>query len=310
MVAVGIDISKQKIDVWTQDNLTTLANEKAVIRRFFKRFVGQEVQIVMEATGRYHRLTHEVLSELGLSVMVINPFQSRHFARALHVLCKTDKVDAKMLCLFAERMEYIPTPVLEENHRQLMDLIRHVDDLKSTRHGLIVRLKEATLAFVEASLKRSIETLDIEIKSGLLEIQRIVEEDPQMKRKREILVSIPAIGSPTAGMLLGLLSQLGTLTRNQLSALAGVAPMNCESGSSKGRRCIQKGRHDVRRHLYMPLLGAVHHHNLVLKKLYQRLIQQGKPAKVALVACMRKLLVIANGLIKKNELWQNIPNYA
>ncbi len=168
MVAVGIDISKQKIDVWTQDNLTTLANEKAVIRRFFKRFVGQEVQIVMEATGRYHRLTHEVLSELGLSVMVINPFQSRHFARALHVLCKTDKVDAKMLCLFAERMEYIPTPVLEENHRQLMDLIRHVDDLKSTRHGLIVRLKEATLAFVEASLKRSIETLDIEDKVWLV----------------------------------------------------------------------------------------------------------------------------------------------
>jgi transposase len=149
-----------------------------------------------------------------------------------------------------------------------------------------------------------IESVNQEIKAVEKELESLTQEDPEFREKKEILSSIPSIGKHTAIVLLGLMPELGRLDRNSACSLAGLAPMNFDSGKMKGKRHIQKGRHDIRRHLYMPILGAVTRHNPVLKSFYQRLIQAGKPAKVALTACMRKLLVIANGMLSRKEHWK------
>jgi transposase len=240
---------------------------------------------------------------LRFTVTVINPFQSRHFAKAMNVICKTDKVDAQVLCLYAERMPLTSTPALSDLEEKMQNLIRHLDDLKETRKGYDVRLKEAK-GFAAESLKRVIDTLKEEIKSVEKHLSLLSDEDEDLKKKKAILTSIPGVGEATALAMLGLMRELGSLKRNQACALAGLAPMNYESGKMQGKRRIQKGRHDLRSHLYMPMLGAVTKHNAVFKAFYERLVRAGKAPKVALVAVMRKLIVIANGLLQRQEYWR------
>lgn len=302
MIPVGIDVSKEKLDIWMDDKLTVILNTVDEVRAFFKPHQGKDLHIVMEATGRLHREAHKTLNELGLTVTVINPFQSRHFAKAMNVICKTDKVDAQVLMLYAERMPLTATPALSDLEEKMQNLIRHLDDLKETRKGYDVRLKESK-GFAAESLKRVIDNLKEEIKVVEKHILDLSDEDEELKKKKAILTSIPGVGEATALAMLGLMRELGTLTRNQACALAGLAPMNYESGKMQGKRHIQKGRHDLRSHLYMPMLGAVTKHNTVLKAFYERLVKAGKAPKVALVAVMRKLIVIANGLLQRGEYW-------
>lgn len=303
MITIGMDISKKKIDIYDGVKHRVIANEERALQRFFMSYSGQEVRIVMEATGRYHRLAHRLIDEAGLTVMVINPFQSRHFAKALHVLCKTDKVDATILRLYGERMDYRPTAYLGAKAEALQDMVRHRDDLVQERQSLMMRLRDVGEA-IALSLGRIIAVLDEEIEGADRAINAMIHSDAMLRQRKQILCSIPGIGEVSANALIGLLHELGRLTRNQVVALAGLAPMNRESGTMKGRRRIQKGRHDLRRHLYMPVLGAATQYNPTLKALYQRLVASGKEKKVALVACMRKLIVIANGLVARNELWR------
>jgi transposase len=303
MIPVGIDIAKEKIDIWMQGILTSLKNNEKEIVEFFKSISPKEVQMTMEATGRYHRLAHRILSRMGFSVMVINPFQSRHFAKAMNILCKTDKVDARVLCLYAEKMPFEATAVASEKEEDMQNLSRHIDDLKRVRTSLKLRLKESK-GLGRESLERVIETLNAEIGACEQALCKIVQNDSELKTKKEILESIPGVGATTATMLLCLLRELGSMTRREAAALSGLAPMNFDSGKMQGKRHIQKGRHDVRQNLYMPILGAVTKHNPVLMAFYKRLIEKGKPAKVALTACMRKLIVIANSLLRKGETWQ------
>ena len=305
MIAIGIDISKEKIDIWHNNKLTTLSNKEEAIGRFFKSYVGQEVKIVMEATGRYHRLSHKVLSDLNLSVMVINPYQSRHFAKAMNVICKTDKVDARVLCLYAEKMPFKTTKVLSEQEEEMQELVRHLDALKKSKTIYELRLKEVK-GFAKESSERMLESLKKEIKVVEKALSSLTQQDKDSKKRNEILCSIPGIGETTSFVMLGLMPELGSLDRNAACALAGLAPMNFDSGKMQGKRHIQKGRHDLRRHLYMPILGAVTKYNPVLKRYYEKLIAAGKPAKVALTACMRKLIVIANGLLQRGELWKAV----
>jgi transposase len=303
MIAVGIDVSKEKLDIWMNNKLTVILNKVDAIKDFFKPYQDQELHIVMEATGRLHRDAHKILNELRFTVTVINPFQSRHFAKAMNVICKTDKVDARVLCLYAERMPLTSTPALSDLEEKMQNLIRHLDDLKETRKGYDVRLKE-TKGFAAESLKRVIDTLKEEIKSVEKHLSLLSDEDEDLKKKKAILTSIPGVGEATALAMLGLMRELGSLKRNQACALAGLAPMNYESGKMQGKRRIQKGRHDLRSHLYMPMLGAVTKHNAVFKAFYERLVRAGKAPKVALVAVMRKLIVIANGLLQRQEYWR------
>jgi transposase len=142
MIPMGIDISKQKLDICYEQYVTTIDNTEEAIRDFFKSFIGKEVQIVIEATGRHHRLAHKILSELGLRVWVINPYQSRHFAKALNIVCKTDAVDSRVLCLYAQRMPCGETSVLSEGAQEIQDLVRYLDTLKASKMRYDLRLKE------------------------------------------------------------------------------------------------------------------------------------------------------------------------
>lgn len=301
MIPIGIDVSKYKLDIWLNNKLVIIKNEVSAIKSFFEK-IDRSARIIMEATGKYHRLAHTTLEMLGLKVMIINPFQSRHFAKAMNILCKTDKVDAKVLSLYAERMEFKQTNAPHEEELKLQELLRHLNDLKHTKVELEARLEGAE-NFIKDSLKRAVKGINDEINKTEEQIREVIEGSIKLKQSQKILKSIPGVGTTTAAVLLGLLKELGTLSSKEVASLAGLAPMNVDSGTMKGKRRLQKGRHDIRSHLYMPVIGAATKHNPVLKALYKRLVDAGKPGKVALTACMRKLVIFANAMLKKNEMW-------
>ena len=304
MVSIGIDVSKSKLDVWMNNKALTLVNTQEAVEKAFSK-VERSHRIVMEATGKYHRLAQRTLVKMGFSVVVINPYQSRHFAKAMNLSCKTDAVDAKVLSLYGERMECAERSLPTEAEEKVQDLIRYKEDLKKTRGDLERRLKEAT-GFIHESLTRALKTLDEELKKVDKEIRQEITKEESLQQRCTLLESIPGVGKPTAAVLVGLLRELGTLSRQEAAALAGVAPMNWDSGTRQGKRRIQKGRHDVRSLLYMPILGAVTWYNPTLKAFYQRLIAAGKPGKVALTACIRKLVVYANAMLKNNTTWKEV----
>lgn len=300
-ISVGLDIAKDKIDYYFAGEHGQLANTAEAIKSFFSE-LECTYRVVMESTGKYHRLPHRILEGLGIEVMVVTPFQSKHFSRALNLLCKTDKVDAKMLSLFGEKMTFKVTSCDTLYQEQLQELFRHRDDMKGIAHGLKMRLKESE-GFVAESLSEALATVDKTIKASEIELKQLIAKNEETNDKCNLLCSIPGIGNLTAMVLLCLLKELGCVTKNEVAALAGVAPINNDSGTFTGRRRIQGGRHDVRAHLYMPILGSVTKHNPRLREVYERLVASGKPKKVALTACMRKMIVWANAILTSGEPW-------
>ncbi len=302
MLSIGVDIAKDKLDVYNNGSYAQISNDAKCIELHFKSY-PKNSRVVMEATGKYHRVAHKVFEEMGLEVMVINPFQSRHFAKAMNVLCKTDKVDAKLLSLFGEKMEFKPTKRAQPLAREIQELSRHLDDLKKLKIDLGLRLQESE-GFISRSLTTAIKAMAKEIKETEKRLRDIFNKDEQLQKRLKILLSIPGLGETTAIYLTSYLHELGTLNKRQIAALSGLAPVNQESGKFKGKRRIQGGRHDVRSHLYMPTLGAVTRHNPRLKAIYDALVARGKPKKVAITACMRKLVVWANAMLATNTLWE------
>lgn len=302
MVSVGLDIAKEKIDFYSAGMHAEIMNTKKAIETYFKT-ISRDSRVVMEATGKFHRIAYKTLEDMGFSVMVVNPYQTKHFAKAMNLLCKTDRVDAKMLALFAERMEFKPVKCSSEKQEKMQELSGHLDDLKQLKLDLESRLRESKDRFIEPSLKKVLGVLDQEIKATEKQLKFLIESDEELKKKLELLLTIPGVGQTTAVNLLSYLKELGTLNKYEIGSLAGLAPMNNDSGKLKGRRSIKGGRHQIRRHLYMPVLGAATQYNARLKAFYQRLVASGKPKKVALVACMRKLVIWANAVLANNQPW-------
>lgn len=300
-LSVGIDISKSKLDIFYNNKHNSIENNSSSIKSYFSK-VNQSAQIVMEATGKYHHLAHCTLEEMGFSVMIVNPYQSRYFARSLNIRCKTDKVDANTLCLYGERMEFKKTPAMTGVELELQGLSRHLDDLKNTQTSLMHRKENSTI-FIADSLQVVVDSVKREIKATTLKIDNIIKSTQMLKEKAEILETIPGVGRLSAIILLCLMRELGTLKKTEVAALSGLAPFNNESGKFTGKRHIRGGRHDVRSHLYMPVLGAATRHNPRLQEFYNRLIAKGKPPKVALTACMRKLVVWANAMLSNMTPW-------
>lgn len=305
-ISIGIDIAKEKIDCYCNDVHTQVSNNAKAIKAHFKSF-DKSLRVIMEATGKYHRTAHRELEELGFQVMVVNPYQSKHFAKALNLICKTDKVDAWMLAQFGKKMDFKATPCATKKQEKIQDLSRHLDDLKKLKHGLEMRIRESQ-GFIKKSLAKALHPLNKEIKATEKELKSLVDNDKSLSEKKVLLLSIKGIGETTAIVLLCYLKELGHLNKRQIAALSGLAPINNDSGKFRGKRRIQGGRHDIRSHLYMPILGAATQHNPRLKAFYERLIAAGKPHKVALTACMRKLIVWANALLTTGEYWND--NYA
>lgn len=300
-IAIGIDVSKEKLDIYYNGKVTTIPNKKEAIKKFFYK-CDKSQKIVMEATGKYHRLSHKILFTMGFSVMIINPFQSRNYARALNIICKTDKVDATVLASFGERMEFHETLPLTETEELLQELSRYLNDLKEMRVNTILH-QQGAQGFIGKSLKKILKPIDKEIEETEKQLKAAVANDSKLLKNCELLMSIPGVGEPTALALISYLKELGQASKKEIAALSGLAPMNNESGSYNGKRRIRGGRHDVRTALYMPILGAATKHNKRLREIYLKLVDAGKLKKVALTACMRKLVVWANAIIKSQKPW-------
>jgi transposase len=306
---VGIDVSKETLDVGVRpegERWQTENTEEAFAELIGRLEVLEPELIIIEATGGLERAVVSTIAEAGLPVVVINPRQTREFARATGRLAKTDEIDADDLAFFGEaiRPEVRPLPdaavetlyALNARRQQLVEMVT------AERNRLGTALPAA-----RPSLREHIRWLEREKERVECELERHIEENLTLRRKFKILCSAKGVGPATSFTLLSKLPELGTVNRKDIAALAGVAPFNRDSGRWRGKRTIWGGRASVRSVLYMAALSASQH-NPVIRAFYERLLEAGKPKKLALTACMRKLLVILNAMLKNGTMWD--PNYA
>jgi transposase len=302
-VYVGIDISKARLDVATSaGEAWSVSNDEAGHQQLCERFkAAQPKLIVMEATGGLERDLALQLAAAGCEIRVINPRQVRRFAQAAGVLAKTDRLDAQVLVRFAQALKPEPRAVADEDIQRLQALIGRrrqlLEMLTMEKNRLRVAHPE-----VRKDVKETIEWLEKRLRSTNGDIGGALRECGVWREKVELLETVPGIARITAANLIAALPELGRLNRREISALAGVAPFNDDSGRHQGKRRIYGGRAPARTALYMAVLVGARY-NPVIKAFYQRLRAAGKPAKVALTACMRKLLIIVNTMIREGRPW-------
>jgi transposase len=300
-VVVGIDIAKAHLDVYvdTTDQVERYLNTPTDRERLLGVLREQQsTLIVLEATGGLERLLVAELAAAALPVVVVNPRQVRDFARATGRLAKTDALDARVLAAFGKAVKPALRPLPDEASLELAELLTRRRQLVDMLAAEKMRLKQATGKTLRRDLKAHIEWLEKRVRNSDEGLRQAVEDSPVWQAKYDLLSEVKGIG-PVAGMtLLALLPELGQLDRKRIAALVGVAPFNCDSGTLRGRRRIWGGREEVRRVLYMATLGAIRGQNPGIMAMYKRLKAAGKPGKVVIVACMRKLLVILNAMLR------------
>jgi transposase len=262
--------------------------------------------VVMEATGGYERLAHERLTRAGVPTSVVNPVEVRQFIRGLGQRAKTDTIDAAMLAVFGRRRQPDPTPARSAEQSRLAELLTYRRQLvdEQTRLGNQIAHYRDTLVRRSAASRLKTVASDIaKVTAALLETVRLI---PRLAAIYEIVSSVPGVGPISALTIIAQLPEIGTLTRRQIAALVGVAPFNRDSGAFRGHRAIAGGRPQVRNVLYMAALVATTH-NKVLRDFKTALVARGKPTKVAIVACVRKLVTILNALVRDGRTWQLQP---
>ena len=303
-VNIGIDVGKFQLDIfiWERDRHFTVDNTEAGIKEAIKIIKRYHVQrIAMEATGRYEMGFASAAFEVGLPVAIVRPVLVRQFARAADQLAKTDKIDASIIARFAAVMN----PRLTQQRSKNLQLIK---DLVTRRRQLIaMRTQEANRAKVMGKVAarssiRIIKVLNKDIEWVEAKLSKAIEGEPSWRDRKNLLESVPGIGNALIWTLLSEIPELGTLNHKQISALAGLAPINRDSGKSQGKRRILGGRHSVRTTLYMATLSATQC-NPIIGGFYKHLVKQGKHKKVALTAAMRKFLTIINAMIRDGQEW-------
>jgi transposase len=303
-VWIGVDVSKESLDVavrpageaWSAQNNNV--GMKALTGRL-KKLKPQ--LIVLEATGGYEYELALRLSKAGLPVAVVNPRQVRDFARAVGKLAKTDPIDARILAHFAEAVKppcrHVKDQKLDEldqlvtRHRQLVEMIVAERNRRMSLRGDAQNDIDVTIRFLQGRLKQVDERL-----------KTLIEKNPEWNHKAQLLNSVPGVGPVLISSMIAELPELGTMNRKQIASLVGVAPFNNDSGKSRGRRHVWGGRAHLRALLYMSVVAGLRF-NATIRSFYQHLRQAGKPAKVALVACMRKLLVQLNAMVRSAQTW-------
>lgn len=302
---IGIDVAKAQLEFACRpDGETgTVANDDAGMRALVARCQSRApTLIVLEATGGYEAALVAALASAGLPVVVANPRQVRDFAKATGQLAKTDALDAQVLALFAERVRPTPRPLPD-------DAIQVLDALLTRRRQLLGMLtaerNRLPLAqpLVRRDLQQHIRFLERRIREADDDLHTAVKASPAWRVKDDLLQSVPGVGRVVSLTLLAELPELGRLSHKEIAALVGVAPLNRDSGTLRGKRLVYGGRAPVRAVLYMAALVASKC-NPVIRAFYLRLRAAGKPAKVALTACMRKLLVILNAIARSGTPWQ------
>ncbi len=304
-VYVGIDVCKAWLDVYLHPTGQSfrVANGKEGIKALCCKLAGAKVVLaVMEATGKLHRLAHRMPSQAGYPVAAVNPARPRKLAEAMGQLAKTDKIDARLLALFGACLGPKVTPVPAQTLAELQELAQARQAAKDSETALKNRHTAAESRVLKRVLERQLKACARAIGELDAAIAALLERDPVLKHRYSILISIKGIGPVVAAMLAACLSELGLLPAGKIAALAGVAPFNDDSGGERGLRRIKGGRAHVRRALYMAAVSAARC-NPDLKAFYDRLRANGKQAKLALTAVMRKLLVLANTLIRENRHW-------
>jgi transposase len=302
---VGIDVAKHSLDVYlaSQDRSFTISNDTAGFKQLLAELpAAGECLVVIEATGGYQSRVVATLVTAGHLVAVVNPRQVRDFARGLGILAKTDRIDARVIARFGEQTHPRPVKIGREKQAQLHELVTRRRQLIELRTAEQNRLETATTKMVRKNIRHLIEQLDKQIRQLEEAIGQLIESEPELASKAALLESVPGVGAVTVASLLVDLPELGRLNRQQVASLVGVAPFNRDSGKFHGRRRIWGGRAAVRSVLYMAALTA-RRFNPFIREFAQRLEAAGKPFKVVLTACMRKLLVILNSMIKNNLPW-------
>ena len=306
---VGIDVSEEElvVAILPEGSVETVSNAVEKVRELCVQLVSlSPALVVLEATGGLERPLVRELSAAGVPVALVNPRQVRDYARALGKLAKTDRIDAVVLAQFAQAVQPQPRPLPSEAAGKLRDLLSRRTQLKEMLLAEKNRLRRASPTLKEG-LARHIRFLEEELATLEKEIAELKKAEKELAEKAAILESAPGVGKVTSAVLIGYLPELGKLPGKQIAALVGVAPFNWDSGRMRGRRAVWGGRSQVRSVLYMATVAAIRC-NPVIASFYRRLRAAGKPVKVALVACMRKLLVILNAMVREGRPWN--PAYA
>jgi transposase len=302
---VGVDVSKATLDVFLTgpEQAFSVANTPAGIQHLIAtRQHAQPRLIVLEATGGLERALVAELMVAALPVAVVNPRQVRRFAEALGYLAKTDQLDARVLARFAAAIQPPPRALPEAEAMALNDLLARRRQLVEMLTMEKNRLRQAHNSTVRQDIQSHLDWLQARLNTTERGLREAVEASPAWRAKADLLGEVIGLGLVTILTLIACLPELGKLNRKQIAALVGVAPLNRDSGTRRGRRCVWGGRATVRHVLYMAALSAVRY-NPVLKAFYTRLRQAGKTAKVALVAAMRKLLTILNAMLRDQAHW-------
>lgn len=305
-IFVGIDVSKNWLDVAVHEpgEVWRVSNDESGMVSLVKRLKKLKPQlIVLEPTGGFEMLVVAELSQAGLPVAVVNAKRVRDFAKATGQFAKTDKLDARVLAHFAAAVRPEVRSLRSEEEEQLTALLtrrRQVLEMLTVEKNRRVTVR----AKMKADLEAHIHWLSNHLKELDREIEDFVKGSAVWREKDTLLQSVPGVGPVTSATMLGMLPELGLLNRQKIAALVGVAPLNKDSGRKQGKRRIFGGRGDVRSVLYMAALSAKKH-NPFIRTFYNRLIQHGKEKKVALTACMRKLLIILNAMLRTNQPWRS-----
>ena len=303
---IGIDVSKNSFDVFVHE--TSLHQKFKMNKAHIRQAIcwikeHKPTLIVLEATGGYERTLVAELAAEKLPVVVSNPRHLRDFAKATGTLAKTDAIDAAVIAHYAAAIMPEVRPLLNKQEQKLAALTSRRRQLVEARAVEKNHKEHAYLPEISASIETIIQKLTAEIENIEAMITQIISSDPDMQEKIDRISSVPGVGKTTAAVLLADLPELGTLNRRQVAALIGVAPMNRDSGQFRGKRMTGSGRKSVRTALFMATLAVIQF-NPKLKAFYKHLVAQGKAKMVALVAVMRKLVIILNTMLKNNEPWR------
>jgi len=307
MTFVGIDVSKQKLDMHVRPSGEewSVSNDARGHAELVRKLSSlSPTLIVLEATGGYQAAVAAELGANKLPVAVVNPRQVRDFAKATGRLAKTDGIDAAVLAHFAESIRPEPRPMPDELTVELQALVTRRRQLIDMRTAESNRLETCRVVPVRRNIQKMINLLTKQIGKVENDIDTTIKGSPLWREREDLLSSISGVGSTTARTLLTQLPELGKLNRRKIAALVGVAPFNDDSGQRTGVRKIRGGRGEVRSVLYMATISAVRH-NPSLRRMYQRLLSRGKRKKLALIACARKLITILNAMVKTNTPWRD-----
>lgn len=307
----GIDVAKESFQCCVLDaNEVSLHNSNFVydaqgVAQLLDVLKKHQVRtVILEATGGYERRLIVEIAAAGIRLVRANPRQARDFARALGKLAKTDKIDAPTLALMLRRLRLEVRPLPSEKQQELADLATRRHQLIVMRTAEMNRLQQAPLQQVQKDIRTHIRMLDKRIAKLEKSIQDLIDSDRDWLKKAQIIDSVPGIGIDTARAIIAHVPEIGTLNKKKISALAGLAPFNFDSGAFVGQRHIWGGRAPVRCALYMAALSATWC-NPKIKSFYERLLAAGKRPKVALTACMRKLLVMINTMVRNQTMWSS-----